>query len=648
MSAELGFLSLLLALGCALLQSYAAFTKTPQGLALAVSASRAQAVAALASFLFLLAAFAASDFSVTNVVANSHSTKPMFFKIAAGWGNHEGSMLLWAMILNLYGAFFAQFTGRKSVDGRFAIGVMGLLSAGVLAFIALASNPFWRQIPAATDGRGLNPLLQDIGLIIHPPMLYLGYVGFAVPFAMAMGALAKGTIDKEWAKRSRPWMLIAWGFLTWGIVLGSWWAYRELGWGGYWFWDPVENASLLPWLVGAALVHSTLVLERRGGFPGWTVLLAIITFSLSLIGTFIVRSGLLTSVHAFAVDPARGLAILIYLLVAIGSAMALFVWRAKSFEADIHFTPASREAMILVNNLVMSSAAAAIFLGTLYPLLIDAIGAAPLSVGAPFFAATAIPLFIIGMAAMGLAPLAIWRKGTLMQALGQSRFALGIALAGIALTIALKPGSLMGPLAVGAALWVGAGTVTYGVKQRKMRWTLDQWAMVLGHLGLAIAALGMASTALFSTEVSQAVKPGEIVQLGKVQARFDGITGVRGPNFTAERAQISLLNEDGTVRRTLYPERRFYPASGMPTTEAAIDSHFLGDLHVTVSALTEKEGEKTIVKGWAVRLFYRPLIGWIWVGAALTGLGSLIGGFGIGWRRRRQNQTNAAQPQGVS
>ncbi|PHS23221.1 MAG: c-type cytochrome biogenesis protein CcmF [Robiginitomaculum sp.] len=636
MSSELGFLSLLLALGCAVLQSFAAFRADEHSGALAISAARAQAIAALASFLFLLAAFAASDFSVANVAANSHSTKPVFYKIAAGWGNHEGSMLLWALLLSIYGAFFAHFQGRARPDERFAVGVLGLLSAGVLAFIALASNPFERLIPAVAEGQGLNPLLQDIGLIIHPPMLYLGYVGFAVPFAMAMGGLAKGKIDADWAKRTRPWMLIAWGFMTWGIVLGSWWAYRELGWGGYWFWDPVENASLLPWLVGAAMVHSTLVLERRGGFPGWTVLLAIITFSLSLIGTFIVRSGLLTSVHAFAVDPTRGLAILIYLTVSIGSALALFAMRSKSFEADIRFTPASREALILINNLVMSSAAAAIFLGTLYPLFIDAIGAAPLSVGAPFFAATAIPLFIIGMLAMGLAPLAMWRKGTIMQALGQSRFALGIALAGSALTIALKPGSFIGPLAVGAALWVGAGTLTYGAKRRKMKWTLDQWAMVMGHLGLAIAAIGMASTALFSTEVSKAVSPGEITQLGEVSARFDGISNIAGPNFTAERAQISLLDAQGKVVRTLYPERRFYPASGMPTTEAAIDSHFLGDLHVTVSALTEKEGQVTVIKGWAVRLFYRPLIGWIWVGAALTGLGSLIGGFGLGWRYRRR------------
>ncbi len=649
MSAELGLLSLLLAVGCAILQSFAAFRNDPDGGALAVSAARAQAIAASAAFLFLLAAFAASDFSVSNVVANSHSSKPMFYKISAGWGNHEGSMLLWALLLSVYGAFFAHFQGRATPDGRFAMGVMGLLSTGVLAFIALASNPFLRQIPAAVDGRGLNPLLQDPGLIIHPPMLYLGYVGFAVPFAMAVGALAKGHIDSDWARRARPWMLIAWGFLTWGIALGSWWAYRELGWGGYWFWDPVENASLLPWLVGAALVHSTLVLERRGGFPGWTVLLAIITFSLSLIGTFIVRSGLLTSVHAFAVDPTRGLAILAYLIVAIGGAMGLFAWRAKSFEGDIRFTPASREAMVLINNLVMSSAAAAIFLGTLYPLLIDALGASPLSVGAPFYTATAIPLFIIGMAAMGLAPLAMWRKGTLMQALGQSRFALGIAVAGLALTVALKPGSIMGPLAVGAALWVGAGSVTHGIQRRKMRWTLDQWAMVLGHVGLAIAAMGMAATALFSTEVSKAVNPGDTVRLGTIVARFDGISAVRGPNFTAERATISLLDENGKVTRTLYPERRFYPASGMPTTEAAIASNPLGDLHVTVSALTEKEGQKTVIRGWAMRLFNRPLIGWIWTGAALTGLGSLIGGFGIGWRRRRrQNQAQVSAPLGAS
>ncbi len=635
MSAELGFLSLLLALGCAFLQSFAAFRSGKDGLQLSISASRAQVIAVLASFLFLVASFMASDFSVTNVVANSHSAKPMFYKIAASWGNHEGSMLLWALILAGYGAAFAQFQGKSTPDSRFAIGVLGLLSGGVLAFIVFASNPFWRQVPAALDGRGLNPLLQDPGLIIHPPLLYMGYVGFAVPFAMAVGALAKGKVDADWARRARPWMLVSWGFLTWGIALGSWWAYRELGWGGYWFWDPTENASLLPWLVGAALVHSTLVLERRGGFPGWTVLLAIITFALSLIGTFIVRSGLLTSVHAFAVDPARGLAILGYLVVVIGSAMALFAWRAKAFSADMKFTPASREAMILVNNLVMSSAAAAIFLGTLYPLIIDALGASPLSVGAPFFSSTAVPLFIIGMVAMGLAPLAMWRKGTLMQALGQSRFALGLALAGLALTAALKPGSIMGPLAVGSAIWVGAATTTFGIKRRRTKWTLDQWAMVLGHIGLSIAVIGMAATSLFSTEISKAVNPGDITQLGHVHARFDGITSVQGPNYAAERARISILDENGEVKHTLYPERRYYPASGMPTTEAAIQSNPLGDLHVTISALTEKQGQQTVIKGWAVRLFYRPLIGWIWFGAALTGLGSLIGGLGIGWRRRQ-------------
>lgn len=644
MSAELGFLSLLLALACALLQSVSAFRKNGAGLA--VSAARAQAFAIFAAFLFLLSAFAASDFSVALVVANSHSAKPMIYKISAGFGNHEGSMLLWALMLSVYGAAFAHMQGKTSADQRFAVGVLGVLSVGVLVFIALASNPFLREVPAPVNGRGFNPLLQDPGLIIHPPMLYLGYVGFAVPFAMTVGALAKGKINAGWARRARPWMLIAWGFLTWGIALGSWWAYRELGWGGYWFWDPVENASLLPWLVGAALVHSTLVLERRGGFPGWTALLAIITFSLSLIGTFIVRSGLITSVHAFAVDPARGLAILAYLVVVVGFAMGLFIWRARDLESDIQFTPASREAMVLVNNLVMSCAAATVFLGTLYPLLIDAIGAAPLSVGAPFYAATAIPLFIIGMAAMGLAPLAMWRKGSLMRVLGQSRFALALALIGAALTMALKPGSFMGPLAVGAALWVGAGTVTHGIKRRKAKWTLDQCSMVLGHVGLAFAALGMAVTALFSTEVSKAVDPGEIVHLGNAELRFDGITQIEGPNYFSDRGKISVLNKAGGVRKTLYPERRLYPVSGMQTTEAALASTPLADLHVTISALSEGNGERTIVKGWAVRLFHRPLIGWIWFGAALTGFGSLMGGFGILWRRERL-VVEASAPTGV-
>ncbi len=543
-------------------------------------------------------------------------------------------MLLWALILSIYGAAFAHIHGNSGADSRFAIGILGILSAGVLAFIALLSNPFWRQIPALADGHGFNPLLQDIGLIIHPPMLYLGYVGFAVPFAMVIGALAKGKVDAAWAKRARPWMLIAWGFLTWGIALGSWWAYRELGWGGYWFWDPAENASLLPWLVGAALVHSTLVLERRGGFPGWTALLAIITFSLSLIGTFIIRSGLITSVHAFAVDPARGLAILAYLIVVIVAAMALFAWRAKDLEADIQFTPASREAMVLINNLVMSSAAATVFLGTLYPLLIDAIGAAPLSVGAPFFTSTAIPLFIIGMLAMGLAPLAAWRKGSLMRVLGQSRFALAVAIIGALITLALKPGGFMGPLGVGAALWVGAGTLTYGVQRRKAKWNMDQWAMVLGHFGLAIAALGMAATALFSTEVSKAVIPGDIAKLGNIEVRFEGIENMRGPNYIADRGEISILGKDGTVKNTLYPERRVYPVSGMQTTEAVLASTPLADLHVSISALTQGNGDQAVVSGWAVRLFHRPLIGWIWFGAALTGFGSLMGGFGILWRRR--------------
>ncbi len=647
MSAELGLISLLLALACALLQGYAAFARRDS--ALALSAARAQAFALLAAFLFLVASFAASDFSVAVVVANSHSDKPLFYKIAATWGNHEGSMLLWALILALYGAAFAQTQTSKPTDeNRFATGVLAILSAGVLLFIVLASNPFWRQIPAAADGRGLNPLLQDVGLAIHPPILYLGYVGFAVPFAMAMGALAKGKIDADWARRARPWMLIAWGFLTWGIALGSWWAYRELGWGGYWFWDPVENASLLPWLAGSALVHSTLVLERRGGFPGWTVLLAIITFSLSLIGTFIVRSGLVTSVHAFAVDPARGLAILAYLTLVIGGALALFALRVRDFEVAFSFTPASREAMILVNNLVMTTAAATILLGTLYPMMVDALGGAPLSVGAPFFASTAIPLFIIGMAAMGLAPLARWRQGTLMQVLGQSRFALALALIGAALTAVWKPGSIMGPLAMGAALWVGAGTLSYGIKSRKTRWTLDRWAMVLAHGGLAIAAIGMAATALFSTEVSRAVNPGDVVRLGHVQARFDGITKVRGPNYAADRARIELLGKSGKPRGVLYPEHRFYPASGMPTTEAAIAMSPLGDLHVTISPLTEKDGQQTRLKGWALRLFHRPLISWIWVGAALAGFASLLGGFGLLRKRRPQAAPSPAIAGGVS
>ncbi len=648
MTAELGFLALLLALASALTQSASVFlgkrasarTRFP----LAITAAQAQAAAALAAFAFLLMSFASSDFSVVTVVANSHSTKPIFYKIAATWGNHEGSMLLWALLLSLYGAFYASVQSAFSKESRIALGIMGLLSAGVFAFIAFASNPFLRVAPAPVDGRGLNPLLQDIGLIIHPPILYMGYVGMAVPFALALAGLVSGQINADWARRTKPWAMTAFGFLTLGIGLGSWWAYRELGWGGYWFWDPVENASLLPWLIGGAMVHSLMVLERRGGFANWTVILAITGFSLSLIGTFIVRSGLITSVHAFAVDPARGLAILFYLVIVIGGATLLFLLYRKPATQTVRFSPASREAMILINNLVMSTTAATILLGTLYPLLIDAFNGAPLSVGAPFYDATALPLFVVGMAAMGLVPLALWRKGSLMQALGRGRLALTLALIAATLTYVLHPHGILGPLAMGAAVFIAAGVGQYGYQRQRSTMRMQDISLIMGHLGLAIAAIGMVGTALFSSETTMVVRPGQIVELGHIKARFDGITQKRGANFIADRAKVDLLGKDGKVSHTLYPERRYYPASKMPTTEAAIYSTPLSDLHVTVSALTDKDGQKTRISGWALRLYLRPLIGWIWTGCALAGFGILLGALAAARALSRQRMQAKLSP----
>jgi len=577
------------------------------------------------SFGCLTYGFIVSDFSLALVYQNSHTDKPLLYKISGTWGNHEGSMLLWVLILAAFGGAVAFFGANlpPSLRAR-VLGIQSLIALGFYLFILFTSNPFERMIPPPANGEGLNPLLQDPGLAFHPPMLYLGYVGFSMAFSFAIAALLEGRVDAAWGRWVRPWTLAAWGFLTAGIALGSWWAYYELGWGGWWFWDPVENASFMPWLVGTALLHSATMVEKRDTMKGWTIFLSIVTFSMSLLGTFLVRSGVLTSVHAFATDPARGVFILILLIIVIGGSLALFAWRGPAMRNTGVFQPVSREGALLFNNLIMTTACAAVLLGTLYPLFLDAIDGGKVSVGPPYFNTVFIPLMIPMVAAMAVGPMLSWKRADLGMALNRLKMALIVTMVGaIAIWAVIVDGPVLGFVGFAMAIWLGVGTLTelterirlfrepVGVSlSRLVRTPRASWGMTLGHLGLAIAIAGMAGAGGWKQESIQTMSPGESVDLGGYTFTFEGATEGRGPNYFLTKGAFTVT-QDGEPVVTLNPENRRYPVRSMPTTEAAIHSLFLGDLYAVI-------GDPDGVDGaYVTRIYWNPLVAWMWAGALI-------------------------------
>lgn len=628
---ELGHLAMILALCLALVQSslplIGAWRGDRQWMSLAAPAAWGQFAFLLFSFGCLTYAFMIDDFSVAYVANNSNSALPWYYKFSAVWGAHEGSLLLWSLILAGW-TFAVSIFSRQLPEVMLArvLSVMGLISIGFLLFLILTSNPFERLLPnIPLDGRDLNPLLQDFGLIVHPPMLYMGYVGFSVAFAFAIAALLGGRLDAAWARWSRPWTLVAWAFLGIGIALGSWWAYYELGWGGWWFWDPVENASFMPWLVGTALIHSLAVTEKRGVFKSWTVLLAIAAFSLSLLGTFLVRSGVLTSVHAFATDPERGVFILIFLLLVVGGSLTLFAIRAPVVKSKVGFSLWSRETMLLVNNLILVVAAAMILLGTLYPLVLDAMTGAKLSVGPPYFNALFVPLMGLLMAMMAIGVLVRWKDTPLQWLLSML---MPVLLGSMALAVLAAFAMDDFSWAVLATCMLAAWVVLAGLrdlrdKTRNKRLlaglrslTRSYWGMQVAHLGIAVCALGVVLTSLNSVERDLRLAPGEALELSGYRFVFEGAVHHEGANFTSDKGTVRVF-EDGQQIALLHPEKRLYTVQNSVMTEAAIDAGFTRDLFVAL-------GEPLEDGAWAVRVHIKPFVRWIWGGALLMGLGGLL------------------------
>jgi cytochrome c-type biogenesis protein CcmF len=632
---ELGNFALTIALALAVAQAALSFTGAATGRAALMATSRPIAaglfVFVSGAFVALAACFIGNDFSVANVATNSNSSLPTAYRLAASWGSHEGSLLLWTLMLagwTLAVAIFSRHLPQRLVSR--VLGVMGLVSVGFLLFMLLTSNPFDRLIPPAENGRDLNPLLQDPGMVIHPPMLYMGYVGFSVAFAFAIAALIEGRLDAAWARWSRPWTTAAWAFLTIGIALGSWWAYYELGWGGWWFWDPVENASFMPWLVGTALIHSLAVTEKRGTFRSWTVLLAIVAFSLSLVGTFLVRSGVLTSVHAFATDPRRGVFILIFLVLVIGLSLALFAWRAPRVGLGGGFAPVSRESMLLANNVLLSVAMAAVMLGTLYPLFLDALNLGKISVGPPYFDAVFFPLMAPAVFLMAIGPVASWKRAELPGLWVRLRWALAVAVvAAIVVPFMMGRFSLVVALGLWLAFWVVAGTFVQlrhrlAIAPQPSLWRrigaqpLHWWGMTLAHLGVAAFILGVALVKGYETERDLRMQPGDKVAIGGYEFTFKGTRESRGPNYAAMVGDFEVRREGSTtLLRQMHPEKRVYHASGQTMTEADIDTGLLRDLYVSL-------GEPVGDGAWGVRVYHKPFVDWIWGGCFLMALGGFV------------------------
>lgn len=632
---EAGHFALVLAFAVVLIQSTLPIIGARRGderlMAVAGPATVATFVLIAISFAVLVQAYVVSDFSVKNVFENSHSLKPLIYKISGTWGNHEGSMLLWVLILSLFGALVVMFGSNLPASLRATVlAVQGWISGAFLLFILLTSNPFARLADAPVQGQDLNPILQDIGLAIHPPLLYLGYVGFSVSFSFAIAALIDGRIDAAWARWVRPWTLAAWIFLTAGIAMGSYWAYYELGWGGWWFWDPVENASFMPWLSGTALLHSAIVMEKRSALKIWTILLSIITFSLSLLGTFLVRSGVLTSVHAFASDPSRGVFILAILMIFIGGSLALFAFRAQTLRAGGVFHPVSREGALVLNNLFLTTATASVLIGTLYPLLLESVTGEKISVGAPFFNLTFGPLMVPLMLAVPFGPLLAWKRGDLVGVGQRLMAAFGLALAiGAAVLLFVDRSSLLAAFGIALAAWLmlgaltdlstkaGIGKVAPSVMLRRLVGLPGSvFGTALAHFGLGVTVLGVVSVMTFETENIVTMKPTDTLVVAGQTLRFDGVVKEKGPNYTDERAEFSLLNAAGTKVETISSAKRLYTARGMPTTEAGIKTFVFSQLYIAL-------GDPAPTGDQVVRVWYKPMVTLIWLGAVVMCIGGL-------------------------
>jgi cytochrome c-type biogenesis protein CcmF len=655
---ELGHFALIVGLCVAIVQGtlplLGAHWRRPEWIALARPAAMAQALLMAVAFACLTTAFVQNDFSVVYVAQHSNSLLPLPYRVAAVWGGHEGSLLLWVVMLTMWTLAVALFS-KQLPDPMVArvLGVLALVTVGFLLFILITSNPFDRLLPAAAEGRDLNPLLQDPGLIIHPPMLYMGYVGFSVAYAFAVSALLSGQLDAAWARWSRPWTTAAWIFLTLGIALGSWWAYYELGWGGWWFWDPVENASFMPWLVGTALIHSLAVTEKRGSFKNWTVLLAISAFSLSLLGTFLVRSGVLTSVHAFATDPRRGIFILVFLVAVIGSSLALFAWRAPKVGLGGRFALLSRESLLLTNNVLLVVACATVLLGTLYPLLIDALGAGKLSVGPPYFDSVFAPLMIPALFLMGVAPFARWKQASFGELARTLRWAfVAAAVVGLVAPFFFGEWKPLVALSLLLAAWIvfsGALNLVERVQSTRagqpfLRAALKQPRSFLGmhtaHVGIAVFVVGVAMVNGYQAEKDVKMEVGDSVSVGGYTFRFNGVRQEKGPNYVALVSDIDLLKGDRTIRK-MNPEKRNYVSSSMPMTEAAIDTGFLRDVYVSLGEPIDKARPDA---AWAVRVYHKPFVDWIWGGCVLMALGGLLA---MSDRRYRSRSRVASSVDGV-
>ncbi|MDH5444202.1 MAG: heme lyase CcmF/NrfE family subunit [Gammaproteobacteria bacterium] len=654
---ELGHFSLILALCMAIIQGTLPLIGAQKNIYPLMRLARR---VALGHFIFMLIAFIAltnafisNDFSLAYVAQNSNTALPIQYRISAVWGAHEGSLLLWAFILATWSVAVAAFSRTLPLDTvARVLGIMGLVSIGFLLFMLLTSNPFDRiplnMIPQ--DGRDLNPLLQDIGLVLHPPMLYMGYVGFSVAFAFAVAALLGGRLDAAWARWSRPWTAVAWIFLTLGISLGSWWAYYELGWGGWWFWDPVENASFMPWLVGTALMHSLAVTEKRNAFKSWTVLLAIFAFSLSLLGTFLVRSGVLTSVHAFATDPARGVFILIFLGVVVGGSLTLYAWRAPMIKGVGGFKLLSRETLLLSNNVLLVIATTTILLGTLYPLLLDSLGLGKISVGPPYFNAVFVPITVVIAILMGIGPMARWKQNDKQQMLKTLRIpaVISLLLGIIFVPLFYSDFSLLAMLGMAIAIWIVAATVMdmkYRLRNKGNLWEGLQklprqyYSMMFAHVGIAITIIGVTLTSHYSVEKDIRMEPDQKMELGGYEFHFFGLKNTEGPNYESHQGIIKV-SKNGKPVVTLYPEKRTYFVQTMPMTEAAIDAGLFRDLYVSLGEPLP-DG-----KAWAVRLYYKPFIRWIWLGSLFMGFGGLLAATD---KRYRILQRRAAKlPAGVA
>jgi cytochrome c-type biogenesis protein CcmF len=627
---ELGNFALMLAAVVAVMQGVlpiaGTLVRNPQTQVTLQSLARPTAALqfVLVAFAFgaLASAFLNNDFSVLYVSQHSNSLLPKPYQFAAVWGGHEGSLLLWVLLLALWSVAVAVFSRSLPLDmvAR-VIGVLGLISVGFLLFILTTSNPFERLLPAAMDGKDLNPLLQDPGLVIHPPMLYMGYVGMAVAFAFAVAALMSGRLDAAWARWSRPWTVVAWTFLTFGIGLGSWWAYYELGWGGWWFWDPVENASLMPWLVGTALIHSLMVTEKRGSFKAWTVLLAIAAFSLSLLGTFLVRSGVLTSVHAFASDPKRGVFILVFLAVVVGASLTLFAWRAPRVALGGRMELVSRESFLLANSVLLVVATAAVLLGTIYPLIIDALNMGKLSVGPPYFNAVFAPLLVPTVFLMIPGSVARWRDANVREIAHKLRWTfVGAVVLAVLLPFVLGGWSIGAAFGLFLGCWVALGTAHQVMERvgKPGRIGASFWGQHTAHLGMAVLVIGITGVKCYEVERDVRMQIGDVVTIAPYTFRLNSLDEVRGPNYKAVRADVQVLRNDKIIE-ILQPEKRRYFSSAMAMTEAGIDSGFMRDLYVSLGEPLDDARTE-----WSMRVYYKPFVPWLWGGVLLMVLGGVL------------------------